>query len=52
MHSEKLLGQEFRRRQQQGLGKPIIHADFKGKKIVAINNKVLAGDWKTFQIPV
>jgi hypothetical protein len=48
MHSEKLSGQEFRRRQQQGLGKPIIHADFKGKKIVAINNRVLAGDWKTF----
>lgn len=45
---EVISGDEFRRKQQQGEGKPIIHTDFRGKKIVAIGSRVVGGDWITF----
>jgi hypothetical protein len=37
------------RKQQQGLGKPIISADFKGYKFVAVGNRLhYSQSWKTF----
>lgn len=39
---------EFRREQQQGMGKPVIGTEFKGYQIVCVGNKVHWGKWKTF----
>lgn len=41
--------QEFQRREQQGLGKPIISEQFLGHKIVAVGSKIhYSMHWKTF----
>lgn len=40
---------EAQRIAQQGLGKPVISADFKGHKVVAVGNTVMfSKNWKTF----
>lgn len=40
---------EIQRKQQQGLGKPIISALHEGKRLIAVKNKFhLSGRWKTF----
>lgn len=44
LHSAK----ELQREKQQGLGKPIIGAEFKGYQVVAVGNTVHYGKWKTF----
>ena len=37
------------RERQQGLGKPIISADFNGRRLVAVNNRLLHSKrWLTF----
>lgn len=39
---------EFRRKQQQGLGKPIIGVKLGEQQVVAVGNTVYYGNWKTF----
>ena len=39
---------ELQRQQQQGLGNPIVGAQFKGYQFVAVGNTVHYGKWKTF----
>jgi hypothetical protein len=45
---EKHKAEELRRESMQGLGKPIIGAQFKGYQMVAVGNTVHWGKWKTF----
>jgi hypothetical protein len=45
---EKHKAEELRREAQQGLGKPIISAKFKGYQFVGVGNKVHYGKWNTF----
>lgn len=41
--------QEFQRREQQGLGKPIISATFNGYRLVAVGKQILySKSWRTF----
>ncbi len=41
--------QETIRKQQQGLGKPIISVDYQGHKLVAVGNRIhFSKSWKTF----
>jgi hypothetical protein len=40
---------EVRRKRQQGLGNPIVSADFKGWRMVAIHHRIAYGKWKTFE---
>lgn len=51
--SEEMLArhqaQDLQRKKQQGLGKPIISADFQGHKFVAVGNRLYSSKkWKTF----
>jgi len=39
---------ERQRQEQQGYGKPIISAEFKGYRFVAVGNQLHYGKWKTF----
>src|SRR5216684_916348 len=42
--------ERVQRERQQGLGKPIISADFKGTRLVAIKNRLLySKKWRTFE---
>ena len=42
--------QRLQRERQQGLGKPIISVDFKGRRLVAVKNHLLhSKSWLTFQ---
>lgn len=46
---QKMDAKEFQRKEQQGLGKPIISTDANGVRVVAIGSDVLYSDkWKTF----
>jgi hypothetical protein len=39
----------IQRQRQQGLGKPIVSAEVQGKRVVAVNNRLLhSGKWRTF----
>src|SRR5947209_2111306 len=44
----KTLPEKLERRIRFGEVRPIIHADFAGKKFVAVGNQVYWGDWKVF----
>jgi hypothetical protein len=44
----EIKAREMQRLKQQGLGKPIIGAQFKGYQFVAVGNTVHYGKWKTF----
>ena len=44
----KKQAKEIQRQQQQGLGRPIISAEFQGYRFVAVGSKVHYGKWKTF----
>lgn len=47
--NEQLKAAEFIRKQQQGLGRPIISEKFKDQQIVAVGNRIYFSDkWKTF----
>ena len=39
---------EIQRQQQQGLGRPIISAELRGTRFVAVGNHLCYGKWKTF----
>ena len=45
---EQKQAKEIQRQQQQGLGRPIISAEFQGYRFVAVGSKVHYGKWKTF----
>lgn len=45
---QRARGREMQRQHQQGLGRPIISAEVRDTRFVAINNKVQYGKWKTF----
>lgn len=45
---EQHKAKELRRERQQGLGKPIIGAQFKGYQFVAVGGRLHYGKWKTF----
>lgn len=48
-HFEKKKIEEIIRKQQQGLGKPIISGDFNGYKFIAVGNRLhYSPSWKTF----
>lgn len=40
--------QETQRRQQQGLGRPIISAELNGHRVVFVAGRLFTGKWKTF----
>ena len=46
---EQRKAQEYQRRQQQGLGRPIISAEHQGYRFVAVGSRLLySKTWKTF----
>ena len=46
---ERMRAQQLQREQQQGLGKPIIYAEFQGYRFVAVGSELLwSKDWRTF----
>src|SRR5690349_4969285 len=46
---EKARADHLQRERQQGLGKPIISADFNGTRFVAVKNRLLhSKHWRTF----
>jgi hypothetical protein len=47
-HLERHKTQELQRQKQQGLGRPIISAEFKEYRLVAVADKAYTGKWKTF----
>ena len=46
---EQQQAKEIQRQQQQGLGRPIISAEYQGFRFVAVGRTVCYGKWKTFQ---
>lgn len=45
---EQMEAKEYQRREQQGLGREIISANFQGKKFVAVGSHCYSGNWTTF----
>ncbi len=46
---ERVRAQQRQREQQQGLGKPIIYAEFNGYRLVAVGSELLwSKEWRTF----
>ncbi|MGB8932010.1 MAG: hypothetical protein WCC48_12250 [Anaeromyxobacteraceae bacterium] len=50
LERRRLEAREHQRKRQQGLGKPIISAEFKGRRFVAVGSHLRASPrWRTFQ---
>lgn len=45
---ERQKAKEFQRKNQQGLGRPIISIEHQGYRFVAVGNRLHYGKWKTF----